>query len=342
MKKIKKKDKHPLAINILKLQRYNSDFFNCEERTFFEYIIIKGMAFKNKEFFHSSETIYIETGIKKHSLKTIIKRFENLDIISVVIKGMPRVKNFTVNYSTIIRLTPQIHQLAENGKLLADYCKLLAENSQEKNNNKNNKKEKYSNESESELKLFLFNECLKDENSYQNINLDYNEDELLLATKEHDIEEICKYASQYIFNEKKPLKDFFTFEMDNKLKYIKDEKRQEQFYDEQNEEELNTLIASIQDLYLTRIKIHNKKDSTKHRKTKSKLAVSIKTKERIKTALAKRETGEIINSFTAYIDEVLNGELSINKILPYFFSDKDGYFEIIDTYLDTFNIRYSY
>ena len=75
MKINKEKDVHPLAINILKLQRYNSDFFNCEERTFFEYLIIKGMAFKNKEFFHSSETIYIETGIKKHSLKTIIKRF---------------------------------------------------------------------------------------------------------------------------------------------------------------------------------------------------------------------------------------------------------------------------
>ena len=54
MKKFKKEDTHPLAINIQKLQRYNYDYFNCEEVVFFEYIVVKGMAFKKKkEFFLS-------------------------------------------------------------------------------------------------------------------------------------------------------------------------------------------------------------------------------------------------------------------------------------------------
>jgi hypothetical protein len=44
MKPYKKNDTHPLAINVLKLNRYNYDFFNCEEVVFFEYIIVKGMA----------------------------------------------------------------------------------------------------------------------------------------------------------------------------------------------------------------------------------------------------------------------------------------------------------
>src|SRR3569832_2260105 len=35
------KDKHHLALNVIKFKRYNFDFFSCEEAVFFEYIIIK-------------------------------------------------------------------------------------------------------------------------------------------------------------------------------------------------------------------------------------------------------------------------------------------------------------
>ena len=149
MKKFKKEDTHPLAINIQKLQRYNYDYFNCEEVVFFEYIVVKGMAFKKKkEFFHSSETIRQETGIKKHSLKSIISRFESLGIISTEIKGMPRVKYFTVHFPKIVELIPKIYQLSNNGKLPSDFSKHLSDfflplvdNYQEKNNIKNNKEE---------------------------------------------------------------------------------------------------------------------------------------------------------------------------------------------------------
>ncbi|GAL75985.1 hypothetical protein JCM19275_209 [Nonlabens ulvanivorans] len=149
MKSYKQKDKHPLAINIIKLNRYNYDFFNCEEVVFFEYIVVKGMAFKKKkEFFHSSETIRQETGIKKHSLNSIISKFESLGIISTEIKGMPRVKYFTVHYPIIVDLFPKIYQLSDNGKLptdlsihLADFFIPLVDNYSEKNNIKNNNEE---------------------------------------------------------------------------------------------------------------------------------------------------------------------------------------------------------
>ena len=65
-----KKDKHPLAINIRKLQRYNYSYFGCEEVVFFEYMVVKGNAFKHKPFYHSSETIFNETSIKKQSLNS--------------------------------------------------------------------------------------------------------------------------------------------------------------------------------------------------------------------------------------------------------------------------------
>lgn len=38
------KDKHPLSINILKLQRYNFNFLKCEEVVFFEFLVVKGAS----------------------------------------------------------------------------------------------------------------------------------------------------------------------------------------------------------------------------------------------------------------------------------------------------------
>jgi hypothetical protein len=130
-----KADTHPFAINILKLQRYNFNFFSTEEVVFFEYVVIKGRSFICRaEFFHSSETIRRETGIKKHALNSIIKRFVNLGILGIKVKGMPRVKYFTLNYQRIIELLPQIYLLNESKaqgidqqKLLLDFMQPIAE-----------------------------------------------------------------------------------------------------------------------------------------------------------------------------------------------------------------------
>lgn len=354
MQKFKKKDKHPLAINILKLNRYNYDFFNCEEVVFFEYIVVKGMAFKKrKEFFHSSETIRQETGIKKHSLKSIIRRFTDLGIISTEIKGMPRVKYFIVHYPEILELIPKIYKLSNNGQLSSDFSKHLSDffiplvdNYLEKNNKKNNKeevinKENYDVDSEKENTLSLFNDYLSSLRYKKNISptvLNFNYVDLFRALKKYEVEFLCEYLEKYFEKEDKPsLNKFFTFDSIavNKLKYIEQKIADENDYIEQ-------LVYELQSIYNKRIEIYNKDNDCSKLKSKTKLVVTKKIKQQLKTALKYRDELQISHSFTAYADELLRGKLSISKILPYFLSSKEGEYEIIDTYLECFNLQYSY
>lgn len=354
MQKLKKKDKHPLAINILKLNRYNYDFFNCEEVVFFEYIVVKGMAFKKqKEFFHSSETIRQETGIKKHSLNSIIRRFKDLGIISTEIKGMPRVKFFTVHYPKIVDLIPKIYQLSNNGKLSSDFSKHLSDffiplvdNYLQKNNIKNNKKEinkkeKYDSESEGEDVLSFFNDYLASLKYQKNISptaLKFNDVDLFRALKNYEIEFLCEYLEKYFEEEHRPsLNKFFAFDSIavNKLKYIEQKIVDENDYVEQ-------MVDELQRIYNKRIEMYNKDDDYSRAKSKTKLVVTKRIKQQLKTALKYRSELQITHSFTAYADDLLKGNLSISKILPYFLSSKDGEYEIIDNYLEHFNIQYGY
>ena len=149
MKFQKNKEKFPLAINILKYQVYNFKLFNCQEVVLYEtLVILAGKSFKNKEFFHSTQTIADKTGIKRHSVDKILKKFKELGIIEYQIKGMPNVKYIRVLWDNIMELLPEIYQFDEFKKLfdgttkpLFDYYKLLAENNKEKNINKNIKEE---------------------------------------------------------------------------------------------------------------------------------------------------------------------------------------------------------
>lgn len=354
MQKSKKKDKHPLAINILKLNRYNYDFFNCEEVVFFEYIVVKGMAFKKqKEFYHSSETIRQETGIKKHSLNSIIRRFTDLGIISTEIKGMPRVKFFTVHYPKIVDLIPKIYQLSNNGQLSSDFSKHLSDffiplvdNYLQKNNIKNNKeeinkKEKYDSESEGEDVLSFFNDYLASLKYQKNISptaLKFNDIDLFRALKNYEIEFLCEYLEKYFEEEHRPsLNKFFAFDSIavNKLKYIEQKIVDENDYVEQ-------MVDELQRIYNKRIEMYNKDDDYSRAKSKTKLVVTKRIKQQLKTALKYRNELQITHSFTAYADDLLKGNLSISKILPYFLSSKDGEYEIIDNYLEHFNIQYGY
>jgi hypothetical protein len=354
MKQFKKEDIHPLAINIQKLQRYNYDYFNCEEVVFFEYIVVKGMAFKKKtEFFHSSETIRKETGIKKHSLNSIISRFEDLGIISTEIKGMPRVKHFKVHFPKIVELLPKIYQLSENGKLYSNFSKHLSDffiplvdNYLQKNNIKNNKKEinkkeKKDNDSEGEDVLSFFNDylsSLKYQKSISPAALNFNDADFFRALKEYDIEIICEYLEKYFEETNRPsLSKFFAFDniSFNKLKYIEQKMVDENDY-------VDRLIDELQRIYKKRIELHNNKDSARRGKSHSVLVVTKRIKNQIKSALNIKSELEITNAFTPYIDEILNENLTISKILPYFFAFKNDEYEIIDTYLEYHNLHYGY
>lgn len=103
-----------LRYNMFK--RYNPKFFTCDERIFFEGLLVK---FKNadfREFEWAKDKIFYELGIKRSRLDSIIKKFKDLGIINYTtvyaLKTNTR-KNkalfFNVNPIKIMELAPKIY-----------------------------------------------------------------------------------------------------------------------------------------------------------------------------------------------------------------------------------------
>ena len=150
-------DKHGLAINILKFQYFNFEFFNCQEIVLYETLmVLGGKSFaKREEFFHSTQTLADKTGIKRHSVDRILIKFKEMGIIDYQIKGMPKVKHIRILWKNILEMLPEIYQFDKveeyfdgSTKPLIDFYQLLAENNEkfadnteEKNNIKNSKEE---------------------------------------------------------------------------------------------------------------------------------------------------------------------------------------------------------
>lgn len=151
------KDKHGFAINILKFQYYNFEFFNCQEIVLYEtLVVLGGISFANKEeFYHSTQTLVGKTGIKEYSINTILKKFKELGFIDYQIKGMPQVKHFRIYWDIILEMLPEIYQfdkvkeyfggstkpLIDFYQQLAENNEKIAENTEEKNIIKNNTEE---------------------------------------------------------------------------------------------------------------------------------------------------------------------------------------------------------
>lgn len=66
--------------------KYNSDFFTCDERVFFEAMLIKYRSFDFNPFFWSKESIFKELGIKKDRAGRIIKKFIELSILKTEVR----------------------------------------------------------------------------------------------------------------------------------------------------------------------------------------------------------------------------------------------------------------
>lgn len=150
-------DKHGLAINIMKFQYFNFEFFNCQEIVLYETLmVLGGKSFaKREEFFHSTQTLADKTGIKRHSVDRILIKFKKMGIIDYQIKGMPKVKHIRILWDNILEMLPEIYQFNKvkeyfggSTQPLIDYYKQLAENNEkipenneEKNIIKNNTEE---------------------------------------------------------------------------------------------------------------------------------------------------------------------------------------------------------
>lgn len=150
-------DKHGLAINIMKFQYFNFDFFNCQEIVLYETLmVLGGISFaKKEEFFHSTQTLAEKTGIKRHSVDSILIKFKKMGIIDYQIKGMPQVKHFRIYWDNILEMLHEIYQfdkveeyfggstqpLIDFFQQLAENDKKIAKNTEEKNIIKNNTEE---------------------------------------------------------------------------------------------------------------------------------------------------------------------------------------------------------
>ena len=154
---MKNNDKHGLAINILKFQYYNPNYFNCQEVVLFETLIVLGGASfaGKKEFFHSTQTLADKTMIKRHTVDRILKKFKTEGIIDYKIKGMPKVKYLRVLWDNILELLPEIYKFSKVEEYFggstkpliyfyqqfAENDKKVAENKEQKNIIKNSTEE---------------------------------------------------------------------------------------------------------------------------------------------------------------------------------------------------------
>ena len=103
-----------LRYNMFK--RYNPRFFTCDERIFFEGLLIKFRKSDFKKFEWAKDKILYELGIKRSRLNTIISNFEKLGIIDHAVVHSIKTKTkknkasfFVVNPERIMELTNEIY-----------------------------------------------------------------------------------------------------------------------------------------------------------------------------------------------------------------------------------------
>lgn len=120
----KDKEFNPFAVNFKRLQQYNFGKLSIDEIILFEYFVMMPQWYNHNPFYHSSEKIYADTGIKRRQQESTIKKFTHWGIISVESKGFPKVKYFTINYGVIQNKLNVIYQFVQNDKLYVQTYKL--------------------------------------------------------------------------------------------------------------------------------------------------------------------------------------------------------------------------
>lgn len=99
---------------LLNFMKYDSNFFSCDERVFFEALLIKYKKSDYTTFYWSKNRIFNELGIKKDRADKIINKFKTLGFLTTEKKtrqfeGKPQqVTYFILHPSKIIELLPSI------------------------------------------------------------------------------------------------------------------------------------------------------------------------------------------------------------------------------------------
>ncbi len=109
MKKNTNAPEIPLCVNILRLQHY---LLQPDEVVFFDWLVVKTIAFGYKEFHYSQMRIEAETRIRRTRQDKIIAGFVEYGFLTAEVKehamARGRVKHFHVNFSLLA--SPQVLQ----------------------------------------------------------------------------------------------------------------------------------------------------------------------------------------------------------------------------------------
>lgn len=345
-------DNHPLAVNCLKFQYYNFNFFSCQEVVLFEtLIVLGGISFKKKdEFFHSTKTLTDKTGVKKHTVEKSIKRFETLGIIDVEVKGMPRVKFYKMNWDSIIELLPEIYQFDdfrkqfnESTQPLYDFFHQCAENDQEKNNNKNNnqnnKKENDAIVLAKAQKIEDFKGFLSNTFNYKNSVLGtFDDNELLKALVVHEMEEIKNAVRS---------KNENSFNLTDMRKFFKFNSKGEVIAIVENIEHRNVaadnLFYKLNETFKKRIEMHNDNPRQKRGKKYISLPKSKKELNKLKSSLDSVKTDDLCNAFEVLSDEVIQGITIVKHgMISYLLKEVDGEYPVLNDYILKYLNSYGY
>lgn len=104
------------GLRFLSFIDYNSDYFLCDERVFFEALLIKYKSFNFKPYYWSKEKIFNEVGIKKDRATKIIEKFKSIGILSTTVKKSfvnnrpQQITYFNLDSEKIIELAPKIYK----------------------------------------------------------------------------------------------------------------------------------------------------------------------------------------------------------------------------------------
>lgn len=343
-------DNHPLAVNCLKFQYYNFNFFSCQEIVLFEtLIVLGGISFKKKdEFFHSTKTLTDKTGIKKHTVDKSIERFETLGIVNVEVKGMPRVKFYKMNWDNIIELLPEIYQFDdfrkqfnESTQPLYDFFHQCAENNQEKNSNKNiNQNIKKVNDDDALAKannIKSFKDFLSSTFNYKNSVLGtFNNNDLIKALEVHEMEEIknavrSKNDGSFILTD---MRKFFKFNSKGEVIAVVENI-------EHRDVAADNLFDKLNKTLKQRIDKHNN-DPTKERiKTYISLPKSKKEMNKLKSSLDSVKTDDLCNAFIVLSDEVIQEVTKVKHgMISYLLKEEDGEYPVLNDYIFKFLCNY--
>lgn len=343
-------DNHPLAVNCLKFQYYNFNFFSCQEVVLFEtLIVLGGISFKKKdEFFHSTKTLTDKTGVKKHTVDKSIERFETLGIIDVEVKGMPRVKFYKMNWDNIIELLPEIYQFNdfrkqfnESTQPLYDFFHQCAENDQEKNSNKNSYQ---NNKKENDAIVLAKAQKIEDFKGFLSISFDYkdsilgtfSDNDLLRALEVHELDEIknaVKSKNESCYN-LIDMRKFFKFNDEGQVKEVlKDiDKRSTK---------ADRLFRRLNETLQERIDKHNNNPNKEMIKTHINLVKSKKKLQKLISALETVEEDDLCNAFIVLADEVISGNTKVNHgLISYLLKEDDGDYPVLNDYVLKFLCYY--